>query len=206
VALFVCWATARVAAAEELPQTDNTLGIGDAVEVTVVGYENEVKGVYRVTPAGNLEIPYVGTVPSLGKSYPALTASIEARVHENYLHHPQVIIRPIYSVSVLGNVNRPGAFEIAGGEHLSRLIAMAGGSSNIGTIKKSTVTRGGKSVRTDLEKAIKEGRTVDDLGIRSGDVIFVPRTPWYREFQSWALLVSSVSLAFAIYDRVDRNN
>jgi polysaccharide export outer membrane protein len=189
----------------ELPQTENTFSIGDAIELTVVGYESEVKGVYRVTPSGTLEIPYVGSLRAQGMTLAELLRDLEAKVHENYLHRPQVLVRPIYSVSVLGQVNRPGAFEVAGGEHLSRLIAMAGGSATNGMIQRSTVSRGGTSKQTDLKKAIEEGRTVDDVGIRSGDVIFVPKSPWYREFNNWAVLVSSVSLAFAIYDRVDRN-
>jgi polysaccharide export outer membrane protein len=202
--LWLCFAEGAWATSD-LPQTENTFAIGDAVELTVVGYENEVKGIYRVTPVGTLDIPYVGTVRAQGLTLTELRRDLEAKIHANYLHHPQILVRPMYSVSVLGQVNRPGAFEISGGEHLSRLIAMAGGSASNGMISRSTVSRSGKSAQTDLKKAIEEGRTVDDLGIRSGDVIFVPKSPWYREFSSWALLVSSVSLAFAIYDRVERN-
>jgi polysaccharide export outer membrane protein len=179
--------------------------VGDSVELAVVGYGEELDGIYRVDIDGEIDLPFVGAVAAEGKTFLEVERAIQERVWAYYINRPDVVVRPLYAITVLGEVRRPGTFDISGGERLSTLIALAGGTSDNALLSKSRVTREGESMQRNLNQALESGRTIEDIGITSGDVVYVPRKGWWRDFRNWAALVSAVSLSVAVYDRVDSN-
>ena len=87
-------------------------------------------------------------------------------------------------VSVVGNVNKPGRYEISKSIDLINLIALAGGASADGTLGDVTVTRlveqGGtirrKELNFDLTALTKV--TSADLIVLPGDIISVGHSSW----------------------------
>ncbi len=201
-AVIAAFVVDTASAQSEAPSTASVYHVGDAIELLVVGYEDDLNGVYRVASDGALSIPYIGRVPAVGLTHDQLTETLEGRVWSYYINRPEVVVRPLYAVTVLGNVRRPGTFNIGGGERLSALIALAGGTDDEAYIEKAKVTRDGKTLERNLKSALSSGETIQDIGIQSGDVVFVPRTSWWRSFRNWAVVVSTVSLSFAVYDRI----
>jgi len=207
-----------VVADDAMPATDGAVApgpaeratpvfhVGDSIELAVVGYGEELDGIYRIDIDGELDLPFVGAIPAEGKTFAAVRAAIQERVWAYYINRPEVVVRPLYNITVLGEVRRPGTFDISGGEKLSTLIALAGGTSEKALLSKSRVTRDGEALQKDLTKALERGRTIEDIGIASGDVVYVPEKGWWRDFRNWAALVSAVSLSVAVYDRIDDNN
>jgi polysaccharide export outer membrane protein len=177
---------------------------GDAIELKVVGYEEELNGIYRVGADSTASIPYIGVVRVGGLAQSDLLRVIEERIWSYYINRPEVIARPIYSVTVLGWVRYPGTYEIDGGERLSALLAMAGGARDTGNIKKARISRDGAVLKKNLQKALEAGASVEDIGISSGDIVYVPGRSWWGNWQTWAVVISTVSLSVAIYDRVTK--
>jgi protein involved in polysaccharide export with SLBB domain len=195
---FAC--TSRAQNGQEPVQ--NVYHPGDAIELDVIGYEEELNGIYEVTPDGELAIPYIGRLRAAGLPEKELDRVLTERIHRYYINEPQVVITPLYSITVLGSVYRPGPYQIQGGEPVSRLIGLAGGTRDNASIGSVRVTRDGESQKLNLKSALQDGRSVNDIGIRSGDVIYVPQRSFFSDWRNWAVLISSASLAFAIYDRV----
>jgi len=183
---------------------ETTFHVGDAIDLSVVGYEDELNGIYRVGADGTIEIPYIGSIDAAGLTADQATSRITETIWRYYINQPQVIVKPLYTVTVLGSVYRPGPYHIEGGERLSTLLGMAGGERPEGQIKKARVTRDGEVLSRNLKEALEEGRTVNDIGIHSGDVIYVPKSSWWGDWRNWAVIISSVSLSVAVYDRITR--
>lgn len=85
-------------------------------------------------------------------------------------------------VSVMGEVMHPGAVPLTPQSNLATVIASAGGlgegaggSPNIQIIQKST----GK-VRTIHFKELMTPKGMDEISLNSGDVVFVPKTGFYK--------------------------
>lgn len=180
----------------------NVYHAGDAIELDVIGYEDELNGIYEVSAAGELRIPYIGRLHAAGLAEAELERRLTERIHEYYINEPGVVIIPLYSVTVLGSVYRPGPYQIQGGEPASKLIGLAGGTRDNASIGSVRLTRDGESHKIDLKSALEDGNTIKDIGVRSGDVLFVPQRSFFSDWRNWVAIVSSASLAFAIYDRV----
>jgi protein involved in polysaccharide export with SLBB domain len=79
------------------------------------------------------------------------------------------------------------------------VVALAGGASPDGNLRKIRLIRGGQELRVDFEREAIAGRTLADIGVRSGDEIVVPRK-WFT--RSDFLLVAAllqVGLSIAIF-------
>ena len=175
---------------------------GDAIDLQVIGFEEELNGVYRIDQQGSLEIPYIGRIQAAGLTLPQLTVRLQTIVGRYYINDPHIVVQPLYNVTILGKVRQPGEYEIGGGETLSTLLAMAGGSQDGAKISRSTITRDGVSFQRNLDAALTRGETVNDIGIHSGDVIYIPNQHWYEDWRFWVASITALSLTIAIYDRV----
>jgi polysaccharide biosynthesis/export protein len=84
-------------------------------------------------------------------------------------------------VSVIGQVNRPGKYAVAGGVRtLGDFLSVAGGISSIGsdTVTVTTV-RDGKQQRyeVDVDDLFRTGNNSANIELTSGDTVYVPRAP-----------------------------
>jgi polysaccharide export outer membrane protein len=101
-----------------------------------------------------------------------------------YLKHPQVnlIVTALQSqtVSVLGQVNRPGRYPVEGKRSLMDMLALAGGIATEGGDKVSLIrTRGGKTTRSEIDvvQMMRAGEMNEDFQVSGTDVVFVERAP-----------------------------
>ena len=141
------------------------LSPNDVIQVKVYQEDDlETKG--RVAQDGSLTLPLVGVVTVGGKSVEQAAQMIQERYRRDYLVNPQVGVTILeYSkrnFTVLGQVQKPGSYEIPNEQaiDLLRAIAMAGGYTRIGNPAKITVQRkvGGetKIFKLDAEAMAKE--------------------------------------------------
>lgn len=83
-------------------------------------------------------------------------------------------------VTVVGQVFRPGKYEIKPGERLMDVIVMAGGFTPIATredIKVQNIARLDSVVSIDFKRFAIDRDTALDIGLQKGDIITVPTTP-----------------------------
>lgn len=115
--------------------------------------EDDLETKLRVSADGSATFPLLGAVQLGGKSVDEATALIRRELARDYLVNPQVTLVVLeYSkkrFTVLGQVQKPGSFEIPSEEvvYFPQAIALAGGFTRIAKKSKVSVTRqfGGKA-------------------------------------------------------------
>lgn len=176
-------AAARVRAAEVRARiADGDFRVGDRIEVRIGGEVPLMDTVTvlddrRVSLRGIREVSLAGVLRS------ELQMKLRADILE-VVRNATVVARPMMRVAVLGTVGAPGYFSVPGETTLDELYTLAGGIATDAASEKSTIVRADTTLveRDGVRLAISSGRTLDELGLRDGDALMVPRqaTPWDR--------------------------
>lgn len=116
-----------------------------------------------------------------------------------YLKNARIRTVILTQVSVLGAVSRPGYYWASGDRPISELIMMAGGPVPEANLRELEVKRANKVVlkAKDSRKAIEESRTIEQVGIRSGDEVRIPMKRKVNWGQVIQLMFVASSLFFA---------
>lgn len=164
-------------------RASGVIGKLDSVEIRVFR-EEELTTAGQLSADGTITMPLIGAVKMAGLTTDQAAASIKAKLKDGYLVNPQVSVsiegRVRRSVTVLGQAQNPGVFELPADRKLTvvEAIGMAGGATRIANTKKITLkrTNGGRpQVLTLNLKDITSGKTAD-LPLRDGDVITIPES------------------------------
>jgi polysaccharide export outer membrane protein len=174
IALCVHTAAAQQSSNRErgFGESDYRLGPEDVIEV-FVWHENDL-GVPSevVRPDGKISLPLIGEIQASGKTQAQLESEVAQKLRQ-YVSEPQVtvIVKEVHSakVSVLGEVRKPGVYQIKEKATILDAIALAEGFTEYA--KRAHVILIRASANGD-EKHIE--LNVDDLVKRSkGDPIYV---------------------------------
>lgn len=173
--------------------TNYTLGGGDRIQVKIFEVP-EYSSDYQVPPGGAINLALIGSVPVLGLTTEQAADEI-ARRYARYLKRPIVSVnllapRPI-NVVVAGEVTRPGSYSLnlqsSGGNDpgvqyptILAAITTAQGYTLSADITQVQVRRrlgrsGEQVVSLNLKELLQTGRTPQDITLRDGDSIFIPR-------------------------------
>lgn len=163
------------------------IGPDDALRISVYGYE-DLKTETHVSPDGQITFPLIGKVAASGKSSMELEEAIAVRLIEGgFIHDAQVSVTVLehvsQQVSVLGYVNKPGRYLLDSDSSILDLIAMAGGTHEMGE-NKAVVTRtiDGKSQKQELNLQVyleDVNSTIAPFKMQRGDVVYVPKAPMF---------------------------
>ncbi len=148
--------------------------VGDRILLSV---ENEpaLSDTFTVDPGRLLTLPTIGDVSLTGVLRSELKSHLDVQISQ-FLREPIVRARSLIRISVLGGVGQPGFYTVPGEMLLTGAIMLAGGPSPEARIEDIRVERGTQRIweAGAHQEAIAEGQTLDQLGIRAGDRIFVP--------------------------------
>ncbi len=175
-ALWVVLSGAVVATAQE-SRSSGVIGNLDNVEIRVFR-EDELTTRGQLSADGTITMPLIGAVRLAGLNTDQAAALITRKLADGYLVKPEVSVsieaRIRRTVTVLGQAQRPGVFELPAHRRLTLVeaIGMAGGVTRIANAKKITLKRGG-TVRTINLKEITSGGA-SDLALQDGDVVTIP--------------------------------
>lgn len=164
----------------QVVQTDDTLGAGDAFEVNVYD-DKELSGKYRVADDGSIDFPLVGRIEVAGLGQAAIAQRIQQALQDKkILRNPQVSVfvteRSSKRVNVMGAVEKPGTLKLVSGMTVVQAISEAGGFTPLASRNDTIVTRRveGKLQRFKVPvERITEGRS-DDFPLKNGDIVYVP--------------------------------
>ncbi len=157
------------------------LSANDQVAVEVFG-EDDLRTNGRLNGEGNLSLPLLGSVSLSGLTLTQAAARLTELYGKDYLVSPKVNVTLVgYAkrrFTILGQVNRPGSFEMPdgspGGVDLLEAIAMAGGYTRIAAPGRISVRRptsaGDQVLQVDARKVAKGG---GGFRVRPGDTITV---------------------------------
>ena len=170
-------------------------GVALAISVTATGTQGQAAKQYFVDADGYIAMELVGQIKCDGLTLVGLQQKITAAYKEFFLD-PHVTATFIYqsgggmvspwgTVTVLGEVNRPGPVDVPSTMDLrvTRALQLAGGATGIADKTNIRVTRcdkDGKQTKTkvDLIEIGTEGRPDKDMLLTAGDVVWVPMS-WY---------------------------
>ena len=170
---------------------------GDVLKIVVWG-QSAYSGDYQIDERGVLEYPVLGELEVRDLTVAQLRDRIRQAL-ETIFNSPFVTVRPQFRMAVLGKVERPGLYVVDPTLSVLDVVAMAGGPSSSGNLNGVKLLRGGDQLRLALEGGIR-GRTLQEIGVRSGDQILVPRKFLSREdlFLFLQLIHIGVSVAVLV--------
>lgn len=163
-----------VAGAEEY-----RLGAGDVLNITVWGYEDlQVKDLV-VRPDGNIAFPLVGEIQVAGSSSGKLTENLTQGL-SGYVKDPKVTVNVLKfhttRVYVLGEVVKPGMYEIERDHNLLDAIGIAGGYTKNAAKKQVMILRKDKMdapIKANLLNILKKGDMTQNYVLGEGDVVYL---------------------------------
>ncbi|MGB3309211.1 MAG: SLBB domain-containing protein [Nodosilinea sp.] len=178
------------------------LGPGDRIRIDIFNipeFSGPENGIHEVLVDGTLALPMAGTVDVQGLTLAEAKAALTASYAPLLTRPPQLTVtllsaRPV-RVVVAGEVNRPGTYTInletessgsGGGSGagrqwptLTQVIQEAGGITQQANIKDIQVRRqqlqGDAVITTSLWDLIRTGDISQDIRLRDGDTIVVPK-------------------------------
>ncbi|MDR7481643.1 MAG: SLBB domain-containing protein [Armatimonadota bacterium] len=159
-------------------QATYVLGPGDTIEIVVFG-EAELSRTVAIKPDGTVALPLVGEVKAAGKTTEQLATEL-TRLYTRYLRAPRisVTVRDFRTnrVYVLGQVQRPGEYQVRPGVGVLEVLASAGGPTTRADLAKAVIIRGStETIPLNLLEAIAKN-TSPGVHLQPGDVLFVPET------------------------------
>lgn len=168
--------------AVSLPKQESLLiGPGDLLHVSVLR-EPELEVHVRVRDSGEVNLPLIGDVRVAGLDPDTAADKIASLyLRENYLKHPNVDIfveqYATQSVSILGQVEKPGTYLITAPRTLLDLLAMAGGLTTVAD--RHIMIERAPGVKQREERVFLSNHAHDALManvmIDPGDRILVPK-------------------------------
>jgi protein involved in polysaccharide export with SLBB domain len=104
-------------------------------------------------------------------------------------------------LSIQGAVARPGFYAIPSDALLADAVMVADGTTPEADPRKLKIERGGKTILASdgVQKAIAERRTVNDIRLRDGDQLVVPRRTRAALEDNLSFMWIIVSLAGGVY-------
>jgi len=168
-------ATAGAAPAPALGVRVGTpLGPGDIIAITVLD-EPKLTGQFMIREDGKLNLPILGLVQAAGMTPTQLEDQL-TKLCKKYIINPVVSVIPVSTqpqiVSVLGQVGRPGTYDVRQCPTLLSLLAAAGGVLPSGDLSQAVLVRGQETVRIIPEGA--EQVVPRDIPLKPGDALYVP--------------------------------
>lgn len=171
------------------------IGVGDVVGVTI--FEASPGGLFiplestnsngnfvnlpdqKVDSAGNISVPYAGTIHVVGQEPAAIQRVIEQRLASRAIE-PQAVVaiknQTSSEISVLGDVNQPASFQVnSDGERILDVIAKAGGPKQPGYETYVTLQRGKKKSTIYFQRLVREPS--NNIYVLPNDTIYVYGEP-----------------------------
>lgn len=165
---------------------DYLVGSQDVLRITV--YEHpDLTTVARVGEEGKITFPFIGEMEVRNLSVQQIEKGIAERLSAGYVSSPQVTVfieqYRGQKVTIMGEVMRPGQYEITGSMYLIDAISLALGltkeAGDTITVQRRVRIDAGPADQhkftIDAERLFKDGDLTQNIQLRDKDVIYIPR-------------------------------
>ncbi|MAF05945.1 polysaccharide biosynthesis/export family protein [Herbaspirillum sp.] len=203
----------EIAQLEELPApgVENLYIIGPqaTLQIEVVGAER-LSGKYLTDGRGGISFPLVGLIDLNGLAPSEAADKIADVLRGDYLLNPQVRVipdnMPLPTVSVGGQVEKPGEYAVLGRQSLLRVVNQAGGLAQYAKLDDVLILRsvgGQKYIGAYNIQAIQRGNYADPT-VYPNDIVLVGDSPSRRRLDSILQFAPLLSTAAILIDRIGR--
>ncbi|MGA9452515.1 MAG: polysaccharide biosynthesis/export family protein [Verrucomicrobiia bacterium] len=164
------------------------LAIGDRISFRIEEDEDDPKEL-TVMDSGDLEVPYIGRYPAVGKTCKELARALKVELEKEYYYQATVIIavdlmtKSRGIVYLVGAVRVPGPQDIPSDEvfTVSKAVLRAGGFTDFADKRDVKITRKGstpgaadQSFTVNVGEILEKGKIGSDLTLQAGDLIYIP--------------------------------
>lgn len=174
LALFITSMTVNIVGAE-----DYKLAAGDVLTIGVWGFEDLQGEELVVRPDGKVNFPLVGEVQAAGLTGSELTSKLTTGLGE-YVKNPQVTVNVFKfhttRIYVLGEVAKPGMYELEKQHNLLDAIGIAGSYTEEAAKKKVIIIRKdqtGDPIKVNLMNIWEKGDMTQNYALNDGDVVYL---------------------------------
>ena len=200
LALAACFALSAAprAFAQDLPSVDgDEFHPGDRIVLRVEG-EQALSDTFTVREGPVIELPAIGRVSLAGVEKTEVETYLKTQL-ARYLKAPVIRARVLVRVGILGDLAKPGFYNLPTDALVSDALTAAGGPTANSKMADATVTRAGKTVmKSDsVNRALAAGMTLGQVGFQSGDDLLVPKMEDPEHI--WRVLAVIVTIPAAIF-------
>jgi polysaccharide export outer membrane protein len=194
----------QVTALEELPaprgEISYAIGPQEKLAIDVVGAPS-LSGTFLTDIDGNLAFPLIGKVDLAGKSPSEASELIADRLRGRFVLEPQVRVIPeefpVPSISVGGQVKKPGSYPAVGRQTLLRAVNQAEGMTDFARVDDVLVFRtvnGQRYIGAYNMAAIERGNYADPV-LYPNDIVVVGDSPERRRLETFLKLLPGFTTA-----------
>lgn len=228
VALIVLVVALQPAALHAQP-SDYVIGPQDILTINSFDQEN-LSGKYPVDSDGTFTFPLIGRVKAGGLTLRELESELKRLLRDGFFNNPQLSVGVeqyrSQKIHVVGEIRNPGTYPLTGEMSLIEAIARAGSTlpsasgealivrARAGNSPAVPLLPGAESVdvKTVDLKELQSGALSQNVALRDGDTIFVPRaesvyvfgqvkSPGAYSIQRNTTVLQALSLAGGVTDR-----
>jgi polysaccharide biosynthesis/export protein len=156
---------------------------GDVVELNFP-FTPEFNQTLTVQPDGYIALRDVGDLHVEGQTIPELTQTLQ-NAYKDILHEPVISIvlkdfeKPYFIVG--GEVSKPGKYDLRGDTTVVQALQIGGGMSEDAKHSEVYLFRRVsndwvETTKLDVKKMMHTGDLAEDLHLRPGDMVFVPKS------------------------------
>jgi polysaccharide export outer membrane protein len=158
---------------------DYQLGAGDVLTINVWGFEEMKIEELPIRPDGKISIPLSGELQAAGMTPGQLASTITNKLSQ-YLKDPVVSVNVVKfrttRVYVLGEVFKPGMYEIEKQHNLIDALGSAGSYTKDAAKKKVYVIRKDQTnapLKINLLKLLEKGDMSQNITLNDGDIVYL---------------------------------
>ncbi len=159
------------------PVADNyILGPGDEIYIDITGELNN-SWIVNINREGSIVLPYIGSIKLWGKTYRESRKIIGEKFKKEFSNiEVSVSLGYLKSVGVfvIGEVNKPGVYNITVLSNPLAPLFEANGLKKSGSLRKLKYISNNGTKIIDLYKLLVEGKPLPSLQFSSGDILFIP--------------------------------
>ncbi|MCK4764552.1 MAG: polysaccharide biosynthesis/export family protein [Candidatus Aminicenantes bacterium] len=167
--------------ARESKDASYKLGPKDLIKITVFDVP-DLNITVRISADGTITLPLLGRIETRGLTRFQLERELARLLEAKYLRNAQVTIfvQEYHSntVSVMGEVGKPGTYELIGRQTLLQVLSSAGGLSEAASdriiIIRQYKSGSSRSLAIDLDDLMVKGDPRLNIPLRAGDIINIP--------------------------------
>lgn len=152
------------------------LGPGDQIEINAWGVI-DIRQQIEVDREGNIFVPKIGKLHLSGRTLTEAKKYLQEMFNRIYkdVKIEMTLVKPrIISVFVLGELRKPGTYSINASSTILEVLAMAGGISPKGSLRKiNIISKDGTRKEIDLYGVLFGGR-LPEISFQPEDVIYIP--------------------------------
>jgi len=180
ILILICLSLIVFGHSLNLPAQDYFIGPDDVLKISVYR-EEDMDRTVRVSSDGYISFPLLGKVKAEGLTVSGLERSLIMELIR-YLKNPQVtvFIQEYGTITVSGQVEKPGSYPLKGEMSVIEAISMAGGFTKIAAqnaVKVMRLEEGKKkTILVRVADISKKGDKSKDIPLNRGDIVFIPES------------------------------